>query len=97
MSTNKRVSFPGIARAIVRPTIKTTEEVVKRGEKVTNDVFKFATGTLKSVVSGTQKFATSAVKTSSNIVGDVVGSKRTYKKKKSVSKSSKSSKSRKST
>lgn len=78
-SKKDKMSFPGIARSIVRPIVRTTSALVSRGEKVTGNVVRFATSTAKKTMSGTTTVASNLVKTSSKIVRDVSGSKRKTK------------------
>jgi phage-related protein len=72
-SKQENFSFPGLARSIVRPVVRTTTTVVKRGEKVVGDVAGIAIGAVKNTVSGTSVVARGVVKDGSKVVGNVAG------------------------
>lgn len=72
-SKQEKFSFPGLARSIVRPVVRTTTTVVKRGEKVVGDVAGLAIGAVKDTVSGSSKIARGMVKDSTKVVGNVAG------------------------
>lgn len=72
-SKQENFSFPGLARSIVRPVVRTTTTVVKRGEKVVGDVAGIAVGAVKNTVSGTSVVAKGVVKDGSKVVGSVAG------------------------
>lgn len=68
-----KFSFPGLAKSIVRPVVKTTSNVVKRGEKVFGNVSGLAVSTVRNTVSGTSKIASGVVDDTSKVVGNVAG------------------------
>jgi len=72
-SKQEKFSFPGLARSIVRPVVRTTTTVVKRGEKVVGDVAGLAIGAVNDTVSGSSKIARGMVKDSTKVVGNVAG------------------------
>lgn len=72
-SKQENFSFPGLARSIVRPVVRTTTTVVKRGEKVVGDVAGIAIGAVKNTVSGSSVVARGVVKDGSKVVGNVAG------------------------
>ena len=79
MSADKsnKFSIPGLARSIVRPVIRTTDAVVKRGEVLT----KGAVRTVKHTVSGTVRVASGLVSdTSKTVQRTVVGNTRPKRK-----------------
>ena len=61
----EKFSFPGLAKSIVRPVVK-TRSVVKRGEKVVGNVSNLAVSTVRNTVSATGKVTT-------GVVDDVAG------------------------
>lgn len=69
----EKFSFPGFARSIVRPVVRTTSSVVKRGEKVVGNVTGMALKTAKDTVYGTGKIAKGVVSDGTKVVGDVAG------------------------
>lgn len=73
MSKQDKFSFPGLARSIVRPVVKTATTVVKRGEKVVGNVAGLAVSTVNRTVSGTSKVVSGVAKDSGKVVGDVAG------------------------
>jgi hypothetical protein len=89
-SQKQNLSFPGLAKSIMRPVIKTARFVVSKGEKVTKDVARMTKGAVKNTITGTTKVASGVVKGSSRIINDVTGSKRTRKPVKKSVKSKKS-------
>lgn len=72
-SKQENLSFPGLARSIVRPVVRTTTTVVKRGEKVIGNVTDTAVGAVKNTVSGTSVIAKGVFKDGSKVVGNVAG------------------------
>jgi hypothetical protein len=81
MSKQEKFSFPGLARSIVRPVVKTATTVAKRGEKVVGNVVRLASHT----VSGTSKVASGVYRGTIKIAKDAAGvksSRKTIKKSK---------------
>lgn len=74
-----KFSFPGLAKSIVRPVVRTTTTAVKRGEKVVGNVAGLAISTVNNTVSGTGKVANGLARGSVKIVRDAAGVKRTRK------------------
>jgi hypothetical protein len=72
-SKQEKLSFPNVARSIVRPVLRTTTTVVKRGEKVVGNVADLAVSTVKNTISGTSRIARGVVRDSSKVVVDVAG------------------------
>jgi hypothetical protein len=70
-SKQDKFSFPGMARSIVRPIVRTTTDVVKRGEKVVGNVSDLAFSTVRNTINGTSRIAQGVVKDSGKVVGDV--------------------------
>lgn len=79
MSQKNNLSVPGISKSIVRPVVRTTTAVVKRGEALTKGVV----GTIKHALTGTAKVATTFVKDTSKTVRKTVVGKQTRKSRKS--------------
>jgi hypothetical protein len=87
MSTEKKDKFsiPGIARSIVRPVVRTTDAVVKRGETFT----KGAVRTVKHTLSGTVRVASGLVSDTSKTVKQTVVGRAKPKRKTKKSKAQK--------
>jgi hypothetical protein len=68
-----KFNFPGLARTIVRPVVRTTRAVVVRGEKVAGDIVGLASHAVKNTISGSKLVATGVVRRSSKVVRNVAG------------------------
>jgi hypothetical protein len=68
---DKQFNFPGFAKSIASPVVKTVTAVVKRGEKVTGDVVGMGKRATSGTWSGTSRLVTNFGKGSFKVVGNV--------------------------
>jgi hypothetical protein len=68
-----KFSFPGLAKSIASPVVKTTRAVVKRGEKVFGDVAGLGLSTIKTTLTESGKVASGVAKDGTRVVGNVAG------------------------
>ncbi len=79
MSSDKKdkLSFPGFAKSLVRPVVRTTDALVKKGETLT----KGAIRTVTHGVSGTVKVARGVVSDTTKVVKRTVSGSSKSKRK----------------
>lgn len=69
--TNKPFNFPGLAKSIASPVVKTATAVVKRGEKVVGNVVGMGKHATSGTWSGTSRLVKNFGKGSFKVVGNV--------------------------
>lgn len=68
---DKQFNFPGFAKSIASPVVKTATAMVKRGEKVASDVVGMGKRATTGTWSGTSRLVTNFSKGSVKVVGNV--------------------------